>query len=68
MNTTTTYTIQELLNKFPAYAELKTIDWSKAKDDIEFDLSSIIGGDWMVDRHNNTVTNLAWAVQQFNLE
>ncbi len=58
MKTSTTYTIQELLNKFPAIAELKTLDWSKDKDDIEFDLSSIIGGDWMVDRQNKTVTNL----------
>ena len=58
MNKTTTYTIQELLNKYPANKELKTLDWTKDKDDLEFDLSSIIGGDWMVDRHNNTVTNL----------
>jgi hypothetical protein len=58
MNKTTTYTIQELLNKFPANAELKTIDWSKDEGELEFDLSSIIGGDWMVDRQNNTVTNL----------
>ena len=58
MKTSTTYTIQELLNKFPANTELKILDWSKDKDDIEFDLSSIIGGDWMVDSQSNTVTNL----------
>ena len=58
MITSTTYTIQELLNKYPANKELKTLDWTKDKDDLEFDLSSIIGGDWMADRHNNTVTNL----------
>ena len=58
MNKTTTYTIQELLNKYPANKELKTLDWSKDKDDLEFDISSIIGGDWIVDRQNNTVTNL----------
>jgi hypothetical protein len=58
MNNTTTYTIQELLNKFPANADLKTLDWSKDESELEFDLSSIIGGDWMVDSRNNTVTNL----------
>ena len=58
MNNTTTYTIQELLNKFPANADLKNLDWSKDESELEFDLSSIIGGDWMVDRQNNTVTNL----------
>ena len=58
MNTTTTYTIQELLSKHPHNQDLQKIDWTKKKDDVEFDLSSILGGDWMIDRLNKTVTEL----------
>ena len=58
MKITTTYTIQELLSKHPHNQDLQKIDWTGVKDDIEFALSSILGGDWMIDRQNKTVTEL----------
>lgn len=58
MKITTTYTIQELLSKHPHNQDLQKIDWTGVKDDIEFDLSSILGGDWSVHKKNKTVTNL----------
>jgi hypothetical protein len=58
MKKTTTYTIQELLSKHPHNQDLQKIDWTKKKDDVEFALSSILGGDWSVNKKNKTVTNL----------
>jgi hypothetical protein len=58
MKIATTYTIQELLSKHPHNQDLQKIDWTGVKDDIEFALSSILGGDWMIDRQNKTVTEL----------
>ena len=55
MKTTNTYTIQELLSKHPHNQDLQKIDWTKKKDDIEFALSSILGGDWTVNKKNKTV-------------
>jgi len=58
MKIKTTYTIDELLSKHSGNKELQEIDWTGDKDEIEFALSSILGGDWMVDRQNKTVTEL----------
>jgi uncharacterized membrane protein len=55
MKKTTTYTIQELLSKHPHNQDLQKIDWTKKKDDVEFALSSILGGDWTVNKKNKTV-------------
>ncbi len=61
MKIATTYTIQELLSKHPHNQDLQKIDWTKKKDDVEFDLSSILGGDWSVHKKNKTVTEL-WLI------
>ena len=58
MKKTTTYTIEELLRKNSGNKELQEIDWTKKKDDVEFALSSILGGDWSVHKKNKTVTEL----------
>jgi hypothetical protein len=58
MKKTTTYTIEELLRKNSGNKELQEIDWTEKKDDVEFALSSILGGDWSVHKKNKTVTNL----------
>jgi hypothetical protein len=52
------YTIDELLRKNSGNKELQEIDWTEKKDDIEFNLSSILGGDWSVNKKNKTVTEL----------
>ena len=52
------YTIDELLRKNSGNKELQEIDWTEDKDEIEFALSSILGGDWCVDRKNKTVIEL----------
>ena len=58
MKIKTTYTIDELLNKNSGNKELQLLDWTEKKDEIEFNLSSILGGDWSVNKKNKTVTEL----------
>jgi hypothetical protein len=58
MTITRTYSIDELLKKNTGNKDLQNLDWDLDLPDLEFNISSILGGDWEVDKDNKTVTEL----------
>jgi len=52
------YTIQELLTKNSNNRELQTLNWDRSTSDVEWDVSSILGGDWEYNKEKQTIERI----------
>lgn len=59
MKVTQQYSIEELLQKNSNNDELQNLVWNREISEVEWDVSSILGGDWEYNKDEQTITRIS---------